>query len=354
MHAAPMDLTDSRTLGRSGLVVSPLALGTMTFGGGRWGSSDDEAAAVFDAYVEAGGTFVDTADVYAGGRSEELVGRLVADRGLRDRVVLATKYGFNPEPGNPNAGGNGRKNLRRALEGSLRRLGTDYVDLYWVHIWDAVTPVEELVESLAQVVREGKARYVGLSNAPAWVAARAATLAQAHGLPGPIALQMEYSLVARHVENEHVPAAQALGLGLVPWSPLAGGFLAGTYERDSDPDSGRLSGPNPFGDSKFSDRNWDTLDALRAVAAELDRSPAQVALAWALGRPGVSSVLVGARTERQLRDNLGALDVALTDGHRQRLDAASVRRGDLPMRELASPEIRRMLFGGHTVRGSSG
>ncbi len=211
-----MTLTDFRTLGRSGLVVSPLALGTMTFGTARWGSDDEVSQAVFTAYVEAGGNFIDTADVYSGGRSEEMLGGYVAARKLRDQLVLATKFGFGAQPGNPNAGGNGRKQIYRALEGSLRRLKTDYVDMYWLHVWDTVTPAAEVLQTLGDLVRAGKIRYFGLSDMPAWYATQLATLAQAHGVPGPIAMQLEYSLVERTTEREHVPAARALGLGVVP------------------------------------------------------------------------------------------------------------------------------------------
>lgn len=223
-----MNLASYRTLGRSGLVVSPFALGTMTFGNRDWGSPDDVSRAIFDAYVDAGGNFIDSADGYAGGRSEELVGQFVAERKLRDQVVLATKFGFNAGQGNPLAGGNGRKNIYRALDGSLRRLGTDYVDLYWLHIWDVFTPVEEVLQTFGDLVRAGKIRYFGLSNAPAWYAARMATLAAAHNVPGPVALQMAYSLVERTIEHEHVPAARECGMGVVPWSPLAYGLLTST------------------------------------------------------------------------------------------------------------------------------
>lgn len=218
-----MNLSRLRTLGRSGLPVSPFTLGTMTMGNDDWGSSPEDSRAIFNAYVDAGGNSIDTADVYAGGRSEELVGQFVAERKLRDRLVLATKYGFSAQPGNPLAGGASRKNLYRGLEGSLRRLGTEYVDLYWLHVWDRVTPVEEVLQSLGDLVRAGKIRYFGFSDTPAWFAVRAATLAQAYGVPGPVALQLEYSLVERAIEREHVPAARELGLGVVPWSPLAGG-----------------------------------------------------------------------------------------------------------------------------------
>ena len=347
-----MNLTDFRTLGRSGLVVSPLALGTMTFGTPRWGSADDVSEAIFNQYVEAGGNFIDTADVYAKGRSEELVGGYVARRGLRDQLVLATKFGFNTQPGNPHAGGNGRKHIYQALEGSLRRLGTDYVDLYWLHVWDMVTPVEELLQTLGDLVRAGKIRYFGFSDMPAWYATKAATLAQAHGVPGPIAMQMEYSLVARTLETEHVPAARECGLGIVPWSPLAAGFLAGKYERAEAgaTGEGRLNGPNPFGNSKFTDRNWQVLDVLRQVATEADRPLAQVALAWVLARPGVSSLIVGASKLAQLHDNLAALNVSLTPEQLRTLNAGSVPDPAFP-EGFFSAGLQRGIFGGHAVQG---
>ncbi len=190
-----MQLDDLRTLGRSGLPLSPLTLGTMTMGNKDWGSSDKDSRRIFDAYVDAGGNSIDTADVYGGGRSEELVGSFLGDRKLRDSVVLATKAGFSTEKGNALGGGASRKHLAAALEGSLRRLGTDYVDLYWLHVWDRVTPAEEVLETMGDFVRQGKVRYYGFSDTPAWFAVRAATLAQTHGVPGPLALQLEYSRV---------------------------------------------------------------------------------------------------------------------------------------------------------------
>ena len=344
-----MSLTHFLTLGRSGLAVSPLTLGTMTFGNGAWGSDEAEARAVFDAYIDAGGNVVDTADMYAAGRSEELVGRFVADRGLRDRVVIATKSGFFAgEPGNPNAGGNGRKHVRAALDGSLRRLGTDYVDLYWAHVWDTVTPVEEVVQTFGDLVREGKVRYWGISDAPAWVATKAAMLAQTNGTAPPVALQVEYSLVERSVEREHVPAARDLGVGVCPWSPLGAGFLTGKYERGGDR-PGRLGKPNPFSDSKFSDRNWGVLDALREVAG--DRPLAPLAIAWVLGQPGVTSPVVGARTAEQLQSNLSAFDVELSDEDRAHLDAASALDPDFSHGVLTPDVIRAAVFGGASVEG---
>ncbi len=348
-----MLLTDFRTLGRSGLVVSPLALGTMTFGAPRWGTSDEVSRAIFNAYVDAGGNFIDAADIYSGGHCEELLGRFVADRHLRDQVVLATKYTWNATQ-NPNAGGSGRKNIYRALEGSLKRLQTDYVDLYWMHAWDMVTPAEEVLQTLGDLVRAGKIRYFGLSGVPAWYMTQLALLAQFHGVPGPIALQPEYSLTERSIEREHVPAARALGLGVVPWSPLAGGFLAGKYERGNSgtqaSGEGRLSGPNPLGDTKFTDQNWRVLDALRAVAGPLDRPLAQVALAWALAQPGISSLLLGASKVAQLHDNLAALTVQLTAKQLQTLDQVSALELVHPYM-IFTPQVNRSIFGGHAVQG---
>ncbi len=355
-----MSLTDFRTLGRSGLVVSPLALGTMTFGPGGWGADEPTSRAIFDAYRAAGGNFVDTADIYTGGESERLVGRFIADSGARDDIVLATKFAFNGSAspltatqaggGNPNAGGAGAKNIHRALEASLKRLRTDYIDLYWMHIWDGVTPVEEIVQTLGDLVRAGKIRYYGLSDMPAWLAMKAATIASERRVPGPIALQLEYSLVARDVEAEHFPAAREGGMGVMPWSPLAGGFLTGKYERGNTADTGRLSGANPFGDSKFVDRNWNILDALKTVAAELNRPAAQVALAWTFGRAGVASTLIGASKVSQLESNIAATSIRLTAAQAKHLDDASVPPVGFSS-GLTQPAIRRMVFGGHDVAG---
>jgi aryl-alcohol dehydrogenase-like predicted oxidoreductase len=355
-----MSLTKFRTLGRSGLVVTPLALGTMTFGPGEWGADDRTSRAIFDAYRAAGGNFVDTADIYSGGRSEELVGQFIKDTGARDDIVLATKFAFNGSSspltstqaggGNPNAGGAGVKNIHRALHASLKRLGTDYVDLYWMHIWDGVTPVEEIVQTLGDLVRAGKIRYFGLSDMPAWLAMKAATIAAERRVPGPIAMQLEYSLVARDVESEHFPAAHEGGMGVMPWSPLAGGFLTGKYNRADTSGTGRLSGANPFGDSKFTDRNWRILEELQAIAVELDRPAAQVALAWTLAQPGVCSTLVGASKVSQLDSNIAATDIQLGADQLGRLNTASAPVPGFSL-GLTSPAIRRMVFGGHDVVG---
>ncbi len=346
-----MDLTHYRSLGRSGLLVSPLALGTMTFGAQRWGSGEAGSRAVFDAYVYAGGNFVDTADLYAGGRSEELLGGFMAQAGMRDRLVVATKSGFPRASGNPNAGGNGAKNIRLALEQSLKRLRTDYIDVYWMHVWDRVTPPEDVLQTLGDAVRAGKLLHYGFSNTPAWYVSRVATLAQAHGLPVPVGLQYQYSLLDRGVELELLPAGNALGLGMVPWSPLGGGLLSGKYGREmlaknartpglpadgqasegTRPDEdGRLHGDNPFGGMLFTEHNFDIVDALRGVAEEAGHSMAQVALAWVAQRAGVSSVLIGASRVEQLQQNIASLDVVLTPEQQQRLDRASQPPGINP------------------------
>jgi aryl-alcohol dehydrogenase-like predicted oxidoreductase len=355
-----MSLTNYRSLGRSGLIVSRLALGTMTFGTSRWGADEATSRSIFDAYRAAGGNFIDTADIYSGGESERLVGKFVAESGARDEIVLATKFAFNNSAsplaatqagsGNPNAGGAGAKNIHRALDASLSRLGTDYVDLYWMHIWDGVTPVEEIVQTLGDLVRIGKIRYYGLSDMPAWLAIKAATLASERRVPAPIAMQLEYSLVARDVESEHFPAAREGGMGVMPWSPLAGGFLSGKYQRGDTANTGRLSGANSFGDSKFTDRNWDILNVLSAVAVELGRPMAQVALAWTLARRGVASTLVGASQILQLQSNIAASDLQLDADQMERLNTASAPVAGFNS-GLTTPAIRRMVFGGHNVMG---
>lgn len=346
-----MNLSSYRPLGRSGLIVSPMSLGTMTFGAGRWGVEGDDARAIFDAYLDAGGNFIDTAEVYAGGRSEEMLGGFIADAGARDRVVLATKFAWNGQPGNPNAGGNGRKNIRRALEGSLQRLGTDYIDLYWLHFWDMVTPAEEVMQTLADLVRAGTIRYYALSDVPAWYMTRIATLAAERGLPGPIALQTQYSLVERSADYEHGPASRELGIGVVPWSPLAGGFLSGKYERGggAPKGDGRLAGDNPLGQTPFTDRNWDILDALRDVAGETGRTPAEVALAWTVRRPGVDSVLIGASRPEQLEKNVAALDLELSPEQIMALDKASAPALAFPWSGFGEP-VGRAIFGGAHVQ----
>ncbi len=316
-----------RTLGASGCVVSTYALGTMTFG-----AETDEAGAFaqLDAFVEAGGTLVDTADVYAGGRSEQIVGRWLADRpdDVRDRVVLATKGRFPTEEG-PNGVGLSRRHLSRALDASLRRLGVEAVDLYQVHAWDPLTPPQEWLRFLDDAVAAGKVLYPGLSNLTGWQVQRVVDLAEHEGLARPVTLQPQYNLLVREIEWEIVPACLANGLGLLPWSPLGGGWLTGKYRRDQAPSGATRLGEDPgrgveaYDRRSTQQRTWDVVDALQRVADGRGVPMARVALAWLHDRPGVTSVILGARTVEQVRDNLGAAGLHLSPDETAALDAAS-------------------------------
>jgi aryl-alcohol dehydrogenase-like predicted oxidoreductase len=324
----PSSLRTYTLAGRRGLRISPLSLGAGTFGDSwdpAWQSPPDEIERILGAYLDAGGNVIDTADRYQSGRSEELVGAYLRKSGRRDDVVLATKAGYGA-PGDVHQGGNARLTLQRALEASLRRLGTDVIDLYHVHLWDTFTPVDEVMATLDAFVRAGKIRYVGLSNVPAWYLGRAQTLAEWRGWEPVAVLQVNYSLLARTIEYEFVDAAQALGIGLTAWSPLANGLLSGKY---------RVNEQGQFeGDGRVT-KTWTTdttvtptaqtqrvLETLAATAAELGRTPAQVALNWVTNRPGVVSTVIGARTEAQLRDNLAALDFELPAVLAARLEEA--------------------------------
>ena len=339
-----------RLLGRSGLRVSPLSLGTMTFGTDwGWGADRDEARRIFDAYVDRGGNFVDTADVYTNGTSERLVGEFAADR--RDRLVIATKYTSNTEPDNPNAGGNHRRNMVRSVEASLRRLGTDYIDLLYLHAWDFTTPVEEILRAMDDLVRAGKVVYVGISDAPAWQVSRMQAIADLRGWSPLVGLQIEYSLVERTVERDLIPMAAELGLGVLPWSPLASGVLTGKYTR-ADLDAGAGTA-DPSGSRKnvaaangsLTPRALDIADAVGKVASELGTTSSRVALAWTLRNPAVTSPILGVRTLAQLEDNLGALDVELTAGQLAALDRASAVDLGFPHEFLRRDLTRTVMFG---------
>ncbi len=337
-----------RRLGTCGLRVSPLALGTMTFGTEwGWGTPKDECRRIFDAYVDAGGNFIDTANFYTGGTSEAFVGEFIAGR--RESLVIATKYAFCMNPGDPNAGGTHRKNLVQAVEASLRRLGTDYIDLLWVHTWDFTVSIEEVMRGLDDVVRSGKAIYVGASNPPAWVASRANTLAELRGWSPFVGMQVEYSLVERSIEREILPMCRALGIGVIPWSPLGGGVLTGKYGRTGGAGTLDESLRKDSNKGRLTDRNRDIVAAAEAVAVETGRSSAQVAIRWAMQRPGVSSVIIGARTFPQLEDNLQAAALELTGDQMERLDEASRIELGYPQRYLQSGTINRFLTGGATI-----
>jgi aryl-alcohol dehydrogenase-like predicted oxidoreductase len=315
-----------RTLGASGCVVSTLALGTMTFG-----TETDEAGAhaQLDRFVEAGGTLVDTADVYSDTVSEAIIGRWLADRPTtRDQVVLATKGRFSTGPG-PNDFGSSRRHLSMALDASLKRLGVDTIDLYQVHAYDPLTPLEETLRFLDDAVRSGKVRYVGLSNFTGWQIQKAVDLAEHRGLTRPVTLQPQYNLLAREIEWEILPACESTNLGVLPWSPLGGGWLTGKYQRDTAPSGATRLGEDPergveaYEPRSKRERTWAVIDAVREVADARGVSMAQVALAWLVDRPTVSSVILGARTIEQLDDNLGAAGLHLSAAETERLDAAS-------------------------------
>jgi aryl-alcohol dehydrogenase-like predicted oxidoreductase len=324
-----------KLLGRSGLRVSELALGTMTFGPDwGWGADADETRRIFERYDEAGGNFVDTANNYTDGTSESLVGELTEPE--RERWVIATKYSLTLDPHDPNAGGNHRKSLVRSLEQSLRRLRTDYVDLLWLHMRDATTPIEEAVRALDDQVRLGKVLYVGISDSPAWVAAQANTIADLRGWSPFVALQIPYSVAERQPERELLPMAASLGLALVPWGVLGAGILTGK------PDAERR-----WPEDRVSEQTAQLVDVLRRIAAERDATPAQVAIAWLLGAPGPPTVvpIVGARTESQIVENLGSLELELDEDERDALDAAGAPALGFPRSFLESANVRSLIYG---------
>ncbi|ROR74449.1 aldo/keto reductase [Bogoriella caseilytica] len=320
-----------RTLGRSGTLVSVHALGTMTFG-----AEADEATSgeIMNAYVEAGGNFFDTADVYSRGVSEEIIGRWLKEHPTEaSQVVLATKGRF-PMGEGPNDVGLSRRHLRDALDASLRRLGVEHIDLYQMHAWDAVTPVEETLRFLDDAVRAGKISYYGFSNYLGWQLTKAVHVADARGYTPPVTLQPQYNLLVRDIEHEVIPASLDAGIGLLPWSPLAGGWLTGKYERDVEPTGASRLGEDPkrgmeAWEARNSDRRtWRVLDALKQVAEARGVSQSQVALAWLAGRPAVTSVILGARKISQLEDNLAAADLTLSEDERQVLTEASAPEPD--------------------------
>jgi aryl-alcohol dehydrogenase-like predicted oxidoreductase len=342
---------DYRMLGDSGCAVSSLCLGTMTFG-----VETEESAAhqQLDLFAEAGGTMVDTADVYGDGRSEEIIGRWFASRppDVTDRVVLATKGRFAMDA-SPNGAGLSARHLTRALDASLRRLGLEAVDLYQVHAYDPLTPMEETLRALDQFIRAGKIRYWGLSNFTGWQLTKAVHLARALNVAGPVTVQPQYSLVARETEWEIVPAAADAGLGLLPWSPLGGGWLSGKYRRDHRPAGATRLGEDPGRgmeayDRRGTERTWQVIDAVQKVAEECGVSMAEVALAWVTARPAVSSTILGARTVTQLQANLRAAGLRLTAAQTAALDTASnPHPADYPYGELGVEQRARTLPAGH-------
>jgi len=348
-----LSLDHYRLLGRSGLRVSPFSLGTMTFGTDwGWGAEQEEAQRIFDIYVERGGNFIDTANQYTDGTAERMIGQFAAH--IRDRLVIATKYTLPIQSGDPNSGGNHRKSMVRSVEMSLRRLQTDYIDLLYLHFWDATTSPDEILRAMDDLVHAGKVLYLGVSDIVSWQVARMQAIADLRGWSPLIALQIEYSLAERTVERDLIPMAREMGLGVVPWAPLAAGALTGKYQRsdlvvtdESTPEGSRRKVVTASG--RLSERIFFIVDTLKSIADESGRSPSQIALAWTLLNPSVTSTIIGARTSKQLTDNLSALDVRLTEAQHCRLSEVSAIELGFPHDYLIRLASRGTMFGGLKV-----
>ncbi|MEV6285878.1 aldo/keto reductase [Kribbella sp. NPDC051770] len=327
---------DTNFLGRTGLQVSELCLGTMTFGGG---TDEPTAHRILDAFVDAGGTFVDTADTYSGGVSEEMIGSWLKTRD-RDELVIATKVYGEAAPGLPVRGA-GRKHVMAGVEASLRRLGTDFIDLYQIHVWDDATPIEETLTTLDLLVSSGKVRFIGASNLTGWQFQKAIDLSRHRGLEPYVALQPLYNLLDRDAELDLIPVALNEGAGVIAWSPLAGGWLSGKYTKAAGgPPAGSRSSAEDWA-AHDNERTWRVIDALVAVAEETGKTPAQVALRWVMQRPGLTAPIIGARTPEQLADNLGAVGWALEEEQMQRLTEAGEKPLPYPHNILQMPQFVR-------------
>ena len=336
-----------KLLGKSGLKVSELCLGAMTFGDDwGWGSTKEESRKIYDAFVEAGGNFIDTADLYTNGTSEHFLGEFIASD--RDRIVLATKY-TNTAPGtDPNAAGNQRKNMMQSVEASLKRLNTDYIDLYWLHVWDFMTPVEEVMRAFDDLIRQGKVLYIGISDAPAWIVSRANTLAELRGWTQFVGLQVEYSLIERTCDRELLPMAREMDLAVTVWSPLAGGLLTGKYaeDRDTVKEEKRLEHPMVAPLVDITERKRTISAAVVKVAEAIGKTPAQVALAWLRRQPGVMIPIIGARRLSQLKDNMACVEVTLAEAHLQQLNEVSRIELGFPHDFVANEMVQNFAYGG--------
>jgi aryl-alcohol dehydrogenase-like predicted oxidoreductase len=339
-----------RLLGHSGLRVSEICLGTMTFGEDwGWGASRDDSRRLYEIFREAGGNFIDTANVYTNGASESLLGDFM--QGHRESIVLATKY-TNAMPGtDPNAAGNHRKSMMQSVESSLRRLKTDYIDLYWMHVWDRVTPVDEVMRAFDDLVRQGKVLYIGVSDAAAWWISRANTIAELRGWTSFVGLQIEYSLLERTPERELLPMARALGLTVTAWSPLASGLLTGKYRISesgvhSEDGKSRMDNPEMQQFMQNRERTARVIEALKEVAAKAELTPAEVALAWLRHRGQPIIPIVGARKVEQLQANLTIVDIRLSDAYVRRLDEVSKIELGFPHEFLEKPMVQTFTFGG--------
>jgi len=346
-----MRLDDYRLLGRSGLKVSPMALGTMTFGTEwGWGTEEAEARQIFDTYIDRGGNFIDTANFYTGGTAERMVGAFAAGR--RDTLVIATKYTLPMRAGDPNSGGNSRRAMVRAVEDSLRRLGTDYIDLLYLQAWDFTTPVEEILRAMDDLVAAGKVVYLGLSDIPAWQAARMQAIADLRGWFPMIALQLEYNLIERSGDRDLIPMGREMGMGVLPWSPLASGLLSGKYHRKDLEGATEVQGRAAMArqGSPMDARTFGILDVQAEIAAETGGTSAAVALAFLLSRSGVAAPIVGARTLEQLKGNLAALSLDLDPAQLSRLEDAGAPDLGFPHSYLRRPEIRQNIYGGLAIQ----
>lgn len=337
------------TLGRSGLRVSPLCLGAMTFGEDLgWGTSVEESQQILDRYIAAGGNFIDTANFYTKSHSEKIIGDHVGrDKAKRDRLVIATKFSGNLYPGDPNGGGSGRKAIVNACEHSLRRLQTDYIDLYWLHCWDENTPIDETLATLEDLVRSGKVRYIGVSDTPAWKIAQANVTSHFRGWSAFVGLQVEYSLLERSVEQELVPMARELGLGMTPWSPLKSGLLSGKYTRKNAADA--RADRAAFMGHLLNETTYRLIDELERIASAHDTTVARVSLAWVRAQPGVTSTIIGARRLGQLDDNLKSLDVTLSTEELLQLDVLTKPKFGFP--QSMAPMFPAIYNGGTSVNG---
>jgi len=333
-----------KLLGKSGLRVSELCLGTMTFGEDwGWGSSKDESRKVFDRYVESGGNFIDTANLYTTGTSERYVGEFIASG--RQKFVLATKYSLSMRKEDPNGGGNSRKNMVQAVEASLKRLKTNYIDLYWLHAWDYMTPVEEVMRGLDDLVRAGKILYIGISDAPAWVVSRANTMAELMGWTQFVGLQIRYSLIDRAVERDLIPMAREMDIAVTPWAVLGSGVLTGKFTRPESGDQSMRHKDKKTGEGILSERNMTIAREVDTIADEIGKSSSQVALSWLRQQPGNIIPILGARTESQLKDNLGCLDIELSSGHLNKLSEVSQIELGFPHDFLREEFIKDLLYG---------
>lgn len=344
-----MAINEYITLGRSGLRVSPMCLGCMTFGEDwGWGSTVKDSEAILDRFLDLGGNFIDTANAYTKGHSEKIIGdHLGRNAARRERVVIATKFLSNLYPGDPNGGGANRKSVVAACDNSLRRLQTDYIDLYWMHCWDRFTPIDETMRALDDLVRTGKVRYIGFSDTPAWKVAEAQVTAHFRGWSPLIALQIEYSLLERTVEGDLIPMAIEMGLGVTPWSPLKSGVLTGKYTRAN---AGSVQpGRGEWVTGALNERAYQIIDVLLRVAKELESTPARIALAWVQAQPGVASSIIGARTMQQLEDNVAALDVTLAPAHLSALADVSKPTLNFPADFLSI--VPGFAYGGTTING---